>query len=68
MGRSGDLIPKPKSRFLKVTCKVCGADNVVFSHASFPVRCKVCGTVLVKTTGGKAAILKDKAEIVAELG
>ncbi|ADV65236.1 30S ribosomal protein S27e [Desulfurococcus mucosus] len=62
------LIPAPRSRFYKVICKVCGAENVVFSHASFPARCKVCGTQLVQPTGGKARILKDKAEIVAELG
>lgn len=68
MGKTSELIPQPRSRFLKVVCKVCGADNVVFSHATFPARCKVCGTQLVKPRGGKAEILRDKAEIVAELG
>ncbi|ADG91431.1 30S ribosomal protein S27e [Thermosphaera aggregans] len=62
------LIPQPRSRFYKVICKTCGAENVVFSHASFPTRCKVCGTQLVKPTGGRALVLKDKSEIVAELG
>lgn len=62
------LIPQPKSRFLKVICKVCDAENIVFSHATFPVRCKVCGTLLVKPTGGKAEIIKKNAEVVAELG
>ncbi|MET1159440.1 MAG: 30S ribosomal protein S27e [Thermoprotei archaeon] len=62
------LIPQPRSRFLKVMCKVCGAENIIFSHATFPARCKICGTVLVQPTGGKAKILKDKAEVIAELG
>ncbi len=62
------LVPQPRSKFLKIECKVCGAENIVFSHATFPVRCKVCGTILVKPTGGKAKILKDRAEIIAELG
>ncbi len=61
------LIPQPRSRFLKVVCRVCGAENIVFSHATFPVRCKVCGTVLVKPTGGKAYIIRKHAEVVAEL-
>ncbi len=62
------LIPQPRSRFLKVVCKTCGAENVVFSHATFPARCKVCGTLLVRPTGGKAEIIREHAEIVAELG
>lgn len=60
------LIPMPKSRFYKVVCKNCGAENVVFSHATFPARCKVCGTQIVEQTGGKARVVN--AEIVAELG
>ena len=60
------LVPMPKSRFLKVMCKNCGAENVVFDRASFPARCKVCGTQLVKPSGGKAEIIN--AEIMAELG
>ncbi|MEM0000045.1 MAG: 30S ribosomal protein S27e [Desulfurococcaceae archaeon] len=60
------LIPMPKSRFYKVVCKNCGAENVVFDHATFPGKCKVCGTQLVEPTGGKARIVN--AEIVAELG
>ncbi len=62
------LIPQPRSRFLKVVCKTCGAENIVFSHATFPARCKVCGTLLVRPTGGKAEIIREYAEIVAELG
>ncbi len=62
------LIPQPKSKFLRVLCKVCGAENIVFDHATFPARCKVCGTVLVRPTGGKAEIIKEHAEVIAELG
>lgn len=62
------LVPAPRSRFYKVICKVCGAENILFGHSTFPARCKVCGTQLVVPTGGKAIILKDKAEIIGELG
>ncbi|MEM0199241.1 MAG: 30S ribosomal protein S27e [Desulfurococcaceae archaeon] len=60
------LIPMPKSRFYKVVCRNCGAENVIFSHATFRARCKVCGIQLVEPTGGKAKIIN--AEVVAELG
>ncbi len=59
------LIPEPKSRFVRVKCPNCGNEQVVFDHATFPVRCLVCGTLLVKSTGGKAKIL---GEIVKILG
>ncbi len=51
------LIPEPRSRFLVVVCPNCGNKQVVFSHATFPVRCLSCGEILVKPTGGKAKIL-----------
>ena len=51
------LIPEPRSRFLLVVCPKCGNRQVVFSHATFPVRCLACGELLVKPTGGKAEIL-----------
>ncbi|MCC6033952.1 MAG: 30S ribosomal protein S27e [Desulfurococcaceae archaeon] len=59
-------VPMPKSRFYKVMCKNCGAENIIFDRASFPTRCKVCGTQLVKPTGGRVEIIN--AEIIAELG
>ncbi len=49
------LIPEPKSRFVKVKCPDCGNEQVIFDHASFPVRC-LCGRLLAKPTGGKAII------------
>ncbi|MEM4717332.1 MAG: 30S ribosomal protein S27e [Desulfurococcaceae archaeon] len=60
------LIPMPKSRFYKVVCRNCGAENIIFSHTTFPTRCKVCGEQLVKPTGGKAKIVN--ADLIAELG
>jgi SSU ribosomal protein S27E len=51
------LVPEPKSRFLLVVCPNCGHRQVVFSHATFPVRCLSCGALLVKPRGGKAQIL-----------
>ncbi|MEM2681128.1 MAG: 30S ribosomal protein S27e, partial [Zestosphaera sp.] len=38
------LIPMPKSKFLKIKCPSCGNEQIVFDHASFPVRCLICGT------------------------
>ncbi len=50
------LIPEPKSKFVRVKCPDCGNEQVIFDHATFPVRCLVCGRILAEPTGGKAKI------------
>ena len=57
-----DLIPRPRSGFLRVKCLKCGNEQVVFDHAVNRVVCNVCGTELAIPSGGKAVI---KGEIVA---
>ena len=58
------LIPEPKSKFIRVKCKNCGNEQVVFSNATFPVRCLSCGTQLVYPRGGKANIAGDIVRIL----
>jgi len=58
------LLPRPKSKFLRVKCPDCGNEQVVFSHATSTVKCNICGAVLVEATGGKATI---KGEVVTAL-
>ena len=58
------LIPKPRSRFIRVKCPDCGNEQLLFSHARNVVKCNVCGAVLAEPTVGKAEI---KGEIVAVL-
>jgi len=60
------LIPEPRSRFIRVKCNVCGNEQPVFDHATFPTRCLVCGTVIIQPTGGKAKLVN--AEVVRVLG
>lgn len=50
------LKPVPRSRFILVRCPDCGNEQVLFSHSSTPVFCRVCGRGLAKPTGGKAII------------
>lgn len=57
MRKKREIIPQPKSRFLKVQCPDCGAENIVFDRASTVVKCYVCGRVLAEPRGGKARLL-----------
>ena len=51
------LIPEPNSKFLKVNCKECEKENIVYSHVSTPVTCKSCGNVIAESAGSKARII-----------
>jgi small subunit ribosomal protein S27e len=56
------LIPRPRSRFVRVKCQKCGNEQVVFGSAVNKVKCSVCGTELAEPSSGRALI---KGEIVA---
>lgn len=58
------LLPRPRSKFLRVRCPDCGNEQVVFSSATNRVHCNVCGATLAEPTGGKANL---KGEVVASL-
>lgn len=51
-----ESVPKPKSKFLKVTCSKCKNEQVIFNKASTYVKCLVCGEELAEPNGGKAKI------------
>ena len=59
-----ELVPKPKSKFLKVKCKNCGNIQIVFSHSTTIVKCKICNEQLTEPTGGKAKIHGEIVEIL----
>lgn len=61
MVRRGEVLPQPGSKFLKIQCPDCGSEQIIFDRASTVVKCNVCGRVLVKPTGGKAAIMIKKS-------
>lgn len=44
------------SKFLKVKCKKCKNEQVIYEKPENVVKCLVCGEVLAEPTGGKANI------------
>ena len=54
----------PESRFLKVKCKKCRNEQIVFNRDSMEVKCLVCESVLAKPTGGQAEILTNVLEVL----
>ena len=63
--RPKDLIPYPKSRFLRVKCLNCGNQQIIFGCSATDVECLVCGKILLQSTGGKARILTKILEVLS---
>jgi len=53
-----------KTKFLKVRCKKCKNEQVIFNKTSRSISCLVCNELLAKPTGGKANILVDVLEVI----
>ncbi len=51
------------SGFLKVRCE-CKNEQVIFSKASTPIVCLVCGAKLATSTGGKALVTAQVVEVL----
>ncbi len=63
--RPKQLIPQPKSRFLRVKCLNCGNQQIIFGCSATDVECLVCGKILLQSTGGKARILTKILEVLS---
>jgi small subunit ribosomal protein S27e len=55
---------KPKSKFIKVRCKDCENEQVLFNKASTYVSCHICGGKLAIPNGGKAKIKGEILEVI----
>ena len=45
------------SGFIRVACRDCGTEQVMFEQATSIVGCSVCGATLATSTGGKANLV-----------
>ena len=59
-----DMVPKPKSKFIKVRCAKCKNEQIIFDHASSIVPCLVCNQEVASHTGGKAKISARVLEVL----
>lgn len=55
---------KTESKFIKVRCKDCENEQVLFNKASVTVLCHICGSKLAVPAGGKAKIKGEVLEVI----
>jgi len=60
------LVRTPKSSFVKIVCKKCKNEQIVFNKSSTLVKCLKCGSKLAEPTGGIVKFVNSK--IVRQLG
>jgi small subunit ribosomal protein S27e len=58
------VLKEPKSKFIRVRCKKCKNEQIIFQEASTQVKCLVCGEVIAIPKGGKAEINATVLEIL----
>ncbi len=65
MAKKTDQNQEPKSRFIRVRCSKCKNEQIIFGNASTKIKCLVCNTGLVKSTGGKSKIMAKVLEVLS---
>ena len=58
------IIPRPRSTFIKVKCPECGNEQIIFSHSTTNVNCKICNAKLAYTTGGKIRVQGEVVDTI----
>jgi small subunit ribosomal protein S27e len=51
-------------KFVKVKCPDCGNEQIAFRKPSIIVTCSVCGSTLIKPTGGSGEVRGKLLEVV----
>lgn len=59
-----NIITAPKSRFIKIRCKKCKNEQIIFGKASSEVKCLVCDSILASPSGGKTKIKARVLEVL----
>lgn len=61
-----ELIKQPKTKFLKVKCKKCKNEQIIFGNPTTVVKCLVCSSTLATPRGGKAKNINARVLEVLE--
>jgi len=60
-----DLIKMPTSHFVRVMCKKCKSDQVIYNKIATEVKCLNCDEVLALPCGGEAFIKGKVLEVLS---
>ena len=58
-------VEMPKSKYMRVICRKCKNDQMIYSKVATVVKCNKCGAELAFPTGGEAAIEGKIVEVLS---
>ena len=53
-------------KFVRVSCRDCGNEQVIFERACTKISCNICGATLTQPAGGKAKLVSAAVVEVLE--
>ena len=53
-----------KSKFIKIRCKKCKNEQIIFEKASTKINCNGCKEIIATPTGGKIKINANVLELI----
>lgn len=59
-----ETIQMPKSKFMRVACRKCKNEQVIFNKATTLIKCQSCNAELAVPTGGESEI---RGKVLQEL-
>ena len=65
MKRKEDIVTMPESRFLRVMCRSCRNDQIIFNKAATAIKCSKCGEEIALPTGGEVFIKGKVLEVLS---
>jgi len=60
-----NLVQMPKSKFMRVICRKCKSDQMLYNKIASVVKCNKCGAVLAEPSGGEARIHAKVVEVLS---
>lgn len=51
--------------FMHIKCEECGTQALCYSHSQTDIKCKLCSTLILKSSGGKGKLTEGTAFKVA---
>ena len=59
-----NLVEMPESKFLRVACKKCKYEQIIFNKCAIEVKCLNCNELIAEPTGGECFV---KAKVLGTL-
>lgn len=65
MRKKANFVVMTKSKYMRVICRKCKSDQMLYNKVASVVKCNNCGTILAEPSGGEARIHGRVVEVLS---